>query len=103
MTAINDLTTPAGTYGLAIEPWSIGEIYAVAANWAEASAPVYTYGEDGWDRNGRQVADYRHEPADALTDVLAAALLACGDDADEAVDLVADAIEINDVDADDED
>lgn len=65
MTTI-DITCPAGTYGLAVEPWSKGEIYAVAADWAQASAPVYSYGKDGWCQIGQQVADYQHRVKDAL-------------------------------------
>jgi len=34
------LETPAGMSGLACEPWAEGEIYAVAANWSQASSPV---------------------------------------------------------------
>ena len=66
MTTTINITTPAGTYGFAVHVW--GDIYAVAANWAEASAPVYTWCEDGWtqDSHGRQVADFRHRPKDAL-------------------------------------
>ena len=66
MTAINSLTCPAGTSGLAVEPWSRGEIYAVSANGSQASSPILTYGPNGWSGNGRQVADYRHNPAAAL-------------------------------------
>lgn len=66
MTTTINITTPAGTYGFAVHVW--GDTYAVAANWAEASAPVYTWCEDGWtqDSHGRQVADFRHRPKDAL-------------------------------------
>ena len=70
MTTNINITTPAGTYGYAVAVW--GDIYAVAANWAEASAPVYTWCEDGWtqDAHGRQVADFRHRPKDALREHL---------------------------------
>lgn len=53
------ITTPVGTYGLAVEPFGKGEIYAVAADWSQASSPVMVYGEDGWtkDECGRQVAE----------------------------------------------
>ena len=64
-TTIN-VRCPQGTYGLAVEPWSRGEIYAVAANWAQASATIYAYGKRGWHLTGRQVADYRHSPEAAL-------------------------------------
>ena len=96
------LTTPTGTYGLAVEPWSAGEIYGVAANWAQASAPVYTYGRNGWTPNGRQVADYRHEPAAALADEITAAIAASDGvpsdevDADEVNAIVSDATEVTD-------
>ena len=93
---ISSMTTPSGTYGLAVEPWSKGEIYAVAANWAEASSPVLSYGEDGWHHTGKQVADYRHSPEEALRDVLAEALVAGGDEPDDADDLVSDAVNIDD-------
>ena len=71
---ISNLTTPAGTTGLAVEPWSVGEIYAVAANWANAASPVYTYGRNGWQQCGRQVADFRHRPKDALAAEITEAL-----------------------------
>lgn len=64
------ITCPAGTYGLAVEPWTPGEVYAVAADWARASSPVLSYGYDGWTHTGRQVADYRHRPKDALRAVI---------------------------------
>lgn len=103
MPTIN-LTTPAGTCGLAVEPWSKGEIYAVAANWAQASAPVYTYGQRGWhiDRAGRQVADFRHRMRDALADEIRYAIATSEGipsddvDEDEVESIVGDAVEIDD-------
>ena len=75
-TTLKNLTCPAGTSGYAVEPWAAGEIYAVAANWSQASAPVYTYGANGWglDRAGRQVADFRHRAKDALRDEITYAI-----------------------------
>ena len=87
-------TMPEGTTGLAIAPWSPDEVYAVAADWSQASAPVYTYGSCGWQTCGRQVADFRHRPSAALEAELGAALIASGEDADDASDLVDDAVEI---------
>jgi len=65
------LTAPEGMSGLAAAPWSPEEIYAVAADWSQASCSVYYWGDDEWVESGRQVADYRHEPAAALRDHLA--------------------------------
>ena len=57
---IEDLRTPAGTTGLAVEPWR-DELFAVAANWQEASAPVYELiGDDEWRESRWQVADSAH-------------------------------------------
>lgn len=84
---------PAGTSGLVAEPWSVGETYGVAADWSQARAPVYAYGDSGWTQTGRQVADYRHEPSAALADCLAETLRASGDDAGEADQLASEATE----------
>jgi hypothetical protein len=73
------ITTPAGTTGLAVEPWARGEVYAVAANWTQASAPVLTLGADGWTGTGRQVAEYGPDPYAALADELAKAMRASGE------------------------
>lgn len=83
---IEDLVCPAGTSGLAVAPWAADEIYAVAANWAQAGAPVWTYGATGWDLecHGRQVADFRHEPRAALASELYESLIASGESEDEA-------------------
>lgn len=76
---------PAGTSGLVVEPWSIGEVYGVAANWGDASAPVYGWtGDDEWVLTGRQVADYCHEPLAALRAQIAETLQLCGEDESEA-------------------
>ncbi len=80
------IIAPVGKSGLACEPWSKGEIYAVAANWAQASDPIQVYGEDGWtwDEHGRQVADFRHNDRAALEAILREAIEAGGDDPDDA-------------------
>lgn len=84
MTKIN-VVCPVGMSGLAVEPWSKGEIYAVAANWAQANSPVLVYGEDGWtnDECGRQVADFRHNDRAALKAIIEEAIVASGDDVDD--------------------
>lgn len=103
------IKTPAGTTGLAVEPWAPGEIYAVAADWAQASSPVLIYGEDGWDNTQYQVADFRHRVEDALrTFVIQAIALSEGipseDVDDDEVDAILDhAYEIGDTDDEDED
>jgi hypothetical protein len=71
---------PADTSGLVIEPWAPGEVYGVAADWAQASCPVFFYGPTGWEPRQYQVADFRHRPRDH------------GDE-DEAADLIDDAVE----------
>lgn len=104
MTAINQITTPAGTTGLVCEPWTPGEIYGVAANWAQASAPIFVYGRNGWDTHpaGLQVADYRHRKTAALeaviTDAIAVSEGIPSDevDSDEVDAIVADAVEVRD-------
>lgn len=107
MTTSIKITAPVGTTGLAVEPWSKGEIYAVAANWAEASETVWVYGRDGWEShpNGKQVASFSHRPEDALRDIVRDAIAASEgiptDDVDEdEVDaIVDDAVEIGNEDA----
>lgn len=71
-----EITAPEGMSGLAVVPWSRGEIYAVAADWAQASSPIRVYGEDGWthDEQGRQVADFRHNRWSALAAILREAI-----------------------------
>lgn len=79
------LAAPAGMSGVYVEPWSKGEIYAVAANWAQASSPVMVYGDRGWtyDDCGRQVADFRHRRKDALRCQIVQAIEAGGDEVDD--------------------
>lgn len=96
-----NLTCPAGTSGLAVEPWSKGEIYAVAADWAQASAPILVYGPDGWTQSGRQVADYRHRATAALRAVILDAIATSEGIASEDVDndevngILADAVDVD--------
>lgn len=86
------VTAPAGMSGLWVEPWSRGEIYAVAADWAQASCPVLVYGEDGWtnDSHGRQVADFRHNERAALDSEIREAMGASGDEPDDEVNGILD-------------
>lgn len=93
------LTTPDGMSGLACEPWTPGEIYAVAADWAQASSPVLVWGNEEWtlDECGRQVADFRHDPAAALEDLIERCNRASGGadlTDDEMAAIIADAVEI---------
>ena len=69
-TTVDTIRTPAGTYGRAVAPWDETEVYAVAANWAEASSPVLSWGADAWEPTPWQVADCRHDPREALGLVL---------------------------------
>lgn len=95
------INAPAGMTGLSVEPWSKGEVYAVAANWAQAGSPVLSYSgkADGWglDAHGRQVADFRHSPRAALESVIREAIEAGGDepDDDEVEAILDDAAEID--------
>lgn len=91
MTTTKTIRCPAGTAGLAVAPWSADEVYAVAANWGQASAPVLTWAEDRWIDSGRQVADFRHEPESALAAELREA---CDSDV-EAAGIAASATTIN--------
>lgn len=43
-----------------------GEVFGACANWNQASAPVHTFGPDGWSQSGRQVAEYRHSAIEAI-------------------------------------
>lgn len=99
MTRTRIAQPPVGTYGLTVEPWSRGEVYGVAANWSQASAPVYTYDEDGgWTPSGRQVADYRHEAREALAEVIRRTLVESGEtdpDDDEIDGIVDDADKVD--------
>ena len=99
------MTAPRGMSGLYCEPWNSGDIYAVAADWGNASSPIRVYGEDGWtlDHHGRQVADFCHSPHAALVSILAENLRMTGtEDEDEAEDeaesLAEDAEELLDAD-----
>lgn len=98
MTTKLNITAPAGKYGLAVEPWSKGEIYAVAADWAQASDSIMVYGEDGWtwDEHGRQVADFRHNDRAALEAIIREAIEMGGDEPEDAEveAILADAVEI---------
>lgn len=104
MASTINLTCPAGTYGLAVEPWAKGEIYAVAANWAQASDPVLTYGGREWSQmwSGQQVATYRHRAEDALRAEIRNAIAASEGipsdevDDDEIEAIVSEAVEIDD-------
>ncbi len=91
---------PAGMTGLAVEPWTKGEIYAVAADWAQASSPVLVYGKspEGWDTCGLQVANFRHNDRDALEMIIRQAIEMGGDepDADEVSGILDDAEAIED-------
>ena len=80
-----EIECPAGMTGLMVEPWTPGEVYAVAAKWAQASSPVYTWGRSSWDiqSHGMQVADFRHSPQRALKLEIEEAVRAGGDDLDE--------------------
>jgi hypothetical protein len=91
MTNVKTIRCPAGTCGLAVAPWSPDEVYAVAADWGDASSPVRTWAEDRWIESGRQVADFRHEPEAAL----AAMIRESCDSDEEAEALAADAAEVN--------
>ncbi len=88
-----EMSAPDGTSGLVCEPWTPGEVYGVAADWAQAAAPVYTYGPHGWERGLYQVADFGHDAREAMECVLRLALLACHADEEEAVGLLDDAVE----------
>lgn len=92
------INAPAGMWGLACEPWSKGEWYAVAADWSQASCNVLVWGDEDWtyDKCGRQVADFRHRQESALAAILETAIEMSGDkpDSDEIDDLVASAIKI---------
>lgn len=97
MTTIKTLTTPTGTRGLACSPWSAQEIYAVAANWAQASAPIYYWGDGDWVPWKYQVADFCHDPEAALAAYLDECISESGTPCDDDGDtLAADAVGIAD-------
>ena len=83
---------PAGTAGLVCEPWTAGEVYGVAADWSDASSPVFAYGADGWFPTSRQVADSRHSARAALVEVLCDSLRMSGegDESDDIAESLAD-------------
>lgn len=66
---------PAGTYGLLVETWSKGDVYAVAADWTQAGSPIYVYRnlpgvQVGWRENVRHVGGSWDNPQDALRAVI---------------------------------
>ena len=94
----------AGNVSYETKCW--GQRYAVSADWAQASSPVYVrYEDEDWvpDPRGRQVADFQHRPEQAL-----GAWILDGEDVDDpeimkaAKDAVAKAKKVE-VDADDYD
>lgn len=98
MTTIN-ITTPDGLRGIAVEPWGAGEIYAVAANWAQASGQVYHWGGeacDGWVPTQWQVADFCHDDRAALRSMIVEAIEMGGDevDDDEVDGIIDDAVDL---------
>lgn len=85
-------SAPDGTTGLVVAPWDESEVYGVAANWSQASAPVYTYTRGQWGRDGGyQVADWRHLPAEALEAEIIESLTQSGDGDSEAKSITAQA------------
>lgn len=62
------IVAPKGMTGLACAPFrDPKEVYAVAADWRNASAPVLQWEPgDGWTHTAWQVADFRHQAAEAL-------------------------------------
>lgn len=95
MTKQTRIGCPAGMSGLSVEPWGAGEIYAVAADWAQASCPVVVWGDGEWvsDECGRQVADFRHNARAALKANIESAIRMGGDkpDAEEVKSILDDA------------
>lgn len=70
-------TQNATTYAATI--W--GDTYRIRANFAEASCHIEHEGEPGeWSPWGRQVADFGHDPEDAMTEYLREMAVASGDD-----------------------
>ena len=89
-TTTNNITTPAGTYGMATMWGSV--TVAVAARWSDASAPVMIW-DGGWSDSPRQVADYGHSPSRALRAALEECAIAEGLDADQAEALIEQAMD----------
>ena len=84
-------TAPHGTTGLVVAPWDKAEVYGVAADWPQASGPVWEYARGKWSRGQYQVADWRHLPAEALEAEIIESLVASGDGDSDAAAIVADA------------
>lgn len=88
---------PEGTAAYATR-WN-GVVYAVAANWANASDPVLSLigleGEEEWDGIGWQVGDFSHEQEVALRKVMERDACDSGEDpeSDEIADEIDAAIE----------
>jgi hypothetical protein len=56
-----------------------GELYGVRADWAQAAYPVeFLDGEGNWGSHQYQVADFDHEPVDALRYVIESNIIAKG-------------------------
>ncbi len=62
--------------------WS--DTYSLRANWGDAASAIERETEGGWEPTGMQVADYRHSSEDAMRAELEAAVVASGDDVDDA-------------------
>lgn len=96
-TTLSNLVCPPGTYGLAVV-WVPGEVYAVAADWTRADAPVYTYHPysvpRGWHESIHRVGGFWDNPHEALRYIVRAAVEASED---EVYDLVRGAVEIEDL------
>lgn len=92
----SEIVAPQGMRGIAVEPWTPGEIYAVAANWSQAACPVYYWGDGDWVQWGRQVADFRHDDRDALESLILEAVRDSGDDPDEVdvAEILKDAVDV---------
>lgn len=71
----------SGSYSVRV--W--GEVYTVAADWADAASDVLRDGIP----SGHQVAEYRHSPVEAMRAYLAQIASDSGDD-DTHTDVVAD-------------
>ena len=81
-------SAPEGTSGLVIAPWSQREVHGVAADWSQASSPVYFFGADGWESEQYQVANFSHRPFDALEYDLCRSLIDSGADEGDAQTLM---------------
>ena len=85
MTTKHIVAPATGMTGLYVEPWTRGKIYAVAADWMQASSPVMVYCTDSWDidSHGRQVADFRHDSRGALESIIREVIEMGGDEPDD--------------------